>query len=619
MQSTPALRSARCHRHVCGLVLRGGRALAQECDSGHRVEEYEGHVDHLQSSTVTLSKKLCKSHMVSYSFTATKTSGIGSNATIQFYSSTKAGPHDFLFQANVIAMPSGTASLPVGHGHLSPYRVTLGITARPDHFVVTSNTGPVDFTVQTLVIDRNQPCDPVFPFVPCIPDLPSVEYNTGGLTLPDATEIELGETVHGNVHIREGNPQIGGGQWYKFTMQPGQAVSTSGTILGGPIWGTNFGMQLWSATGSQIGTLGTQMAVNGEFEFPMEATFNYINTYTHTGASPETVYLQVFAQAGITHEFAIQVREVMMKFSIHSQTIDPTNNYSEDTLVKVESVWGPNGEPLVEFSRNPIYIRELTDPPIYRENGGTLPAGFFLSRGKGEFVARSLAGPVGLSGPPPAEIHVASFRTFGSDPSLVIKQWWVPASKIDPLAGSDVPGWVQARVRGLRKIYVDYRASSAFQSLSNYSVYYEAGSDGKCDWDWAEHNPVFLNIYGDPKMRLDRDYPITACLISGKNIGRLTGTFLHESRHCYQMNQGRKKVSGVINDEDGDFLVKEEYSPTSNGIMLDSSTPRNVCDVAANNVYLRSFSGDSIDDGDVVKAAYEYDAYLFEEDYADDM
>ncbi|MCW5965603.1 MAG: hypothetical protein KIT83_16315, partial [Bryobacterales bacterium] len=284
--------------------------------------------------------------MVSYSFTATKTSGIGSNATIRFYSSTKIDSQDFLFQANVVAMPSGTASLPVGHGHLSPYRVTLGITARPDHFVVTSNTGPFDFTVNAQVIDRNHPCDPEFPFVPCLPVFPNVEYNTGGLSMTDATEIELGETVYGNVHNREGNISNGGGQWYKFTMQPGQAVSASGTILGGPTWGTSFGMQLWSASGGQLGNLGSQYAVWGERQFPMEATFNYINTYTHTGATPATVYLQVYS-VGITHEFAFQVREVMMKFSIHSQTIDPTNNYSEDTLVKVESVWGPNGEPLV--------------------------------------------------------------------------------------------------------------------------------------------------------------------------------------------------------------------------------------------------------------------------------
>lgn len=53
--------------------------------------------------------------------------------------------------------------------------------------------------------------------------------------------------------------------------------------------------------------------------------------------------------------------------------------------------------------------------------------------------------------------------------------------------------------------------------------------------------------------------------------------------------------------------------------MLDSTTPRNVCDVGTNNVYLRSFSGDSNHDGDVVEDAYEYDAYLSEKEYADDM
>ena len=75
--------------------------------------------------------------------------------------------------------------------------------------------------------------------------------------------------------------------------------------------------------------------------------------------------------------------------------------------------------------------------------------------------------------------------------------------------------------------------------------------------------------------------------------------------------EGRNKVNGVDNDEDGDFLVKGEYSASSNGIMLDSTTPRNVCGVGANNVYLRSLSGDSIHDGAVVEDAYEYDAYLF--------
>ena len=497
--------------------------------------------------------------MVSYSFTATKTSGTRSNADIQFYSSTSTGPTDFLFQRNAVAMPSQTVSLPVGHGLLDPYRVTLGVTARPANFVVTSRTGPVDFTVHAQVIDRNQPCDPQFPFVPCLPLLPDVQVNTGGLTMTNATEIELGETVHGNVHDREGNLLNGGGQWYKFTMQPGQAVSASGTILGGPTWGTNFGMQLWSASGGQLGNLGSQYAVWGERQFPMEATFNYINTYTHTGAAPATVYLQVYS-VGITHEFAFQVREVMMKFTILSQTIDPANNYSEDALVKVESVWGPNGEPLVEFSRNPIYVEETTPEKIYTQNashGASLPGGFFLSRGTGGFLARSLAGPSGPSAPTSAKVRVKNFRGFGDDPSgLEIMQWWVPARKLDPLAGANVPGWVQKRVFDLRKTYeTDYRASSAFQSLSSYSVYYKSGSDGTCDWDWVEKNPILLNIYGDSKMRLDSNYPITACRISGKKIGRLTGTFLHESRHCYQMNQGRKKVNGVDNDEDGDFLV----------------------------------------------------------------
>ncbi|MCU0227369.1 MAG: hypothetical protein MUF01_06985, partial [Bryobacterales bacterium] len=544
------------------------------------MEQYEGHLEHLQSQTMGLSKRLCASHMVSYSFTATKTSGSGSNADIQFYSSTSTGPTDFLFQRNAVAIPSATVSLPFGHGFLNPYRVTAGITARPAYFVVTSRTGPLDFTVHAQVIDRNQPCQVEFPFVPC---LPSAEYNTGGSSIADATAIQLGETIRGNVHNREDNILNKGGQWFKFTIQPGQAVSASGTVLGGPIWGSSFGMQLWNAAGTQLGSLGTQHAVNGVFEFPLEATLNYISTYTHTGATPQTIYLQVYGQVGITHEFTFRVREVMMKFTILSKMIDPVNKHSEDVLIRGETMWGPDGIPLVEFSQASIGITEISKPSRYQQNGGILPTYFRLTRGVGEFLARSLVGPDGASTPAPALLKLTSYRLFGSSVSFEVPQWWKPDIKIDSLADDLVPAWLQSRLLQLRLSFSDQPATAAFDSVSSYKVYYEPGLDGTCAWEWRTKNPIHINVFGDSKMRLDKPYPISSCRIAGKKIGRLTGTFLHEARHCYQMNQGQQIIADGLNDSDGDLLVRHEYASSSFGTMLDSPSPRNVCDLSTNS------------------------------------
>ena len=103
----------------------------------------------------------------------------------------------------------------------------------------------------------------------------------------------------------------------------------------------------------------------------------------------------------------------------------------------------------------------------------------------------------------------------------------------------------------------------------------------------------------------------TANAVCGTAVVRLTRSYIHEGRHTYQIYLSTLPN----NDEDGDFLVKAEGIPASasqNGITLDTTNSRTVCNAALGTFPSLAYSSDAeTDDSTLVKFALEYDAYVF--------
>jgi len=301
--------------------------------------------------------------------------------------------------------------------------------------------------------------------------------------------------------------------------------------------------------------------------------------------------------------FQVRTQLVSMKLERVGPTIiNSSNNYSEDTTIRVTAVNRITGATLVTFTGTVNLAEDGT--AIYSQNLGSLPPSVVISSGGTvTFVAKSLAGPkvVGQEAPDAARIRTTNYPIYGGAP-LDVPQWIIPPEKIHQRAGQGVYAWLQARAAD---IYASASgdAATVLAALSTYTVSNEvvgAEISGTVLVINPFSTPLRLNIGGGP-------------ICGNARTKGFKNLFLHEARHAYQHVQSQ--VAG--NDPDGDYLVNGmPIAPTMTAV--DTTALRDVCDAAAGGsgvVLSKGYKGatifDSYEAPDHVGFAIEMDAYVF--------
>jgi hypothetical protein len=308
----------------------------------------------------------------------------------------------------------------------------------------------------------------------------------------------------------------------------------------------------------------------------------------------------------------LDVVQVAMKLEqVGTTTINTSNNYSEDTTVRVTAVDASTGETLSGFTGTVNLGEDGTT--IYSQNGGTLPSSVNItSGGTVTLVARSLAGPKteGQNGQKPddAKVKTTNYSLYGGS-DLALPQWVISNTQIDPRAAdpSTTYDWFQTRARDVFNAATgDVR--TVLNAVSTYALVASTTSGVACQTHWVRgpQSPVVCVPYYT-QLRLDS---ATNTICGNARAKFLTGSIYHEGRHAYQASLAA--LPG--NDSDGDFLVNN-IPIAPNSVFLDTATVRNVCNAAANLIVAIAYHGDTVFDQpgtpDFASFAWEMDAYQF--------
>jgi hypothetical protein len=287
--------------------------------------------------------------------------------------------------------------------------------------------------------------------------------------------------------------------------------------------------------------------------------------------------------------------------------INPSNNYSEDTTIRVTAVDAHTGNILDRFTGSVSIAEDGTH--IYSQNGGTLPEEVSITaEGTATFVVQSLAGPKvegpNGSAPDPAEITAPDYPLWGGD--LDIPQWIVSGKQIDPHASGQVYDWFQTRARDLFAAATG-DLKTVLNAVSSYSVS-GAQTDGMCVTNWVRgpQSPFVCNPYY-LYLRLDS---ASGSVCGNASQNSFANSIYHEARHAYQASLAA--LPG--NDVDGDFLVNNiPVAPTT--IFLDTPTLRSVCNESDDIILVLGYWGDNRFDypgsPDFASYAWEMDAWTF--------
>jgi hypothetical protein len=393
----------------------------------------------------------------------------------------------------------------------------------------------------------------------------------------------------------------------------------SGPCTQSPAW-TPGGISLWGAI--------IKVALTRSFG----ASGHYCLKVTRAGTNGNA--FAAAPNAGSTAESnceAIEAPQVIINMKLEQigpTVINPANNYSEDTTIRVTAVRADTGAIIPDFVGT-VSIGEIPNPDgvtLYSRNipsGAYLPPSVNIIGGNSTFVARSLAGPrsEGAVGAPPvdATIQTTNYPVYG--PNLTIPQWIISSpAQIDPLASGRVFDWLQTMVRDAVA-----KANAVVPPLRNdLAIVLSAVSSYKTDAIAAAGN-VPKNHVQKSQITLNPYY--TVHRIDGPGLHpcglptlkSFQGALYHEARHAYQLAQA--SIPG--NDPDGDYLVGAISVPADDSIppgdyFLDTTNLRFVCNATADVIdgagliTLFRFLGPAISDmGPEVGYALEMDAYAF--------
>jgi hypothetical protein len=318
--------------------------------------------------------------------------------------------------------------------------------------------------------------------------------------------------------------------------------------------------------------------------------------------------------------FAVDVGPEMKLEKVGDTTIDSSNDYSENTTIKVTAV-DPAGVICEDWTGSVNIAEDTSDPgyvEIYSQNGGDLPSSITLldaNDGVVTFVAKSLAGPAGSSSPPnAAKVKTTNYDVYNpGGPYYLSVAQWVDLGQVhsESEAGGAVYDWLETIVQDMWTTTGDL--GTVLAKVDKYRYGYIAGAYGRItpgQWDHASPTDIDLNPYF-VAVRLNTSRSVSCGQPScPKSVNY---TVIHEGRHCYQdwlssvdLGQPDDAGSKPDNDDDQDWVVETVPIGPSNYI-LDTGTSRTTC---SGN---KSFSGDGTADSwsGNVQEAIEKDAFEY--------
>jgi hypothetical protein len=124
-------------------------------------------------------------------------------------------------------------------------------------------------------------------------------YNTGGDSFGNAPLIPAGEPQYGGLSDHEAS-----GQYYKITLQPGQAVYVSGYVTRLVPTNASVTIKLYDANFVEKKTLASLLVANETKTYPSGST---PTLFTHPGTSPADYYLRIRCGAYLVHDFQMIV------------------------------------------------------------------------------------------------------------------------------------------------------------------------------------------------------------------------------------------------------------------------------------------------------------------------
>ena len=285
-------------------------------------------------------------------------------------------------------------------------------------------------------------------------------------------------------------------------------------------------------------------------------------------------------------------------------TIDPANEYSENTTIRVTAVFA-SGTACTAFTGN-VYIAEY-GTNIYSQHtdkGAYLPTCVEItSGGTATFVARSLADPINYGPtepgdpPDPAKLVTANFPVEAPG-YLDVPQWTDDLGKFNGYADSDVYDWFEKRTEDIFQKATDLYTSGSdpdvlavLMKISGYDLQADQGKGyAEAYLRQATSHISFNPHWVEMRLNISDDDYYHKCgdIAPGPDH---THTVLHEARHCYQAYLTSRDATSVEglgynddpsidydNDEDGDYLVDEvPVDPNNEGILLDTSGLREKC------------------------------------------
>jgi hypothetical protein len=241
-----------------------------------------------QSATVTIDLQPCETVYVEVQVSVPGTNPARDAAlTLKIRNNAYPNP-ETLASNNFACVVSCTETAPRnpsgGEGY--PLRGTRGDAGLAEDVVLTVTmlgayaTGPVTYT---LIVHRQ----------------PRTDYNIGGTDFTNAPIVSPNTTLYASLSTLET-----GGQYYKFTLHPGEYVYLGGLVQANSTFGATFRAYLYSANFAYLTTL-ADFGTHGITLFPN--TWNF-TTYTNNSGNDATYYLRIRTMWDNMWDVQIQLR-----------------------------------------------------------------------------------------------------------------------------------------------------------------------------------------------------------------------------------------------------------------------------------------------------------------------
>ncbi|MHC4866865.1 MAG: hypothetical protein ACYTEX_22535, partial [Planctomycetota bacterium] len=325
------------------------------------------------------------------------------------------------------------------------------------------------------------------------------------------------------------------------------------------------------------------------------------NTTTLSGLD-KVGYYAVKAQCcdGDGDAILIYARTLMELEKQGITTIDTSNNYSENTTIKV-TVVDMEGDTCTCFTGDVNIGEDIFEPlydEVYSQNGGYLPDTITFGAGDNgvkTFVAKSLAGPKGNIVPPnTARIITTDYPVHNAGGYLPVPQWTNDLGQVHGESSGDAYDWMETMIQDMWTTSGDL--GIVLGKVDKYTTAYRAGVYGQIDANELDHSSptdMVVNPFWT-EMRLNSPHSLGCGQSDCPKI--VNYTVIHEARHCYQdylssvdLGQPDDDPNYPDNDDDRDWLV-ETVPIDPNNYILDTNSSRPTCSGD------KSFSGDGTPD-----------------------